>query len=377
MSRSHFQSRKLGFGYDIFIEVTGTLEAEGLLVRRVGYPRWGAPKGQKQGATTCFQMTDGMLALADAFGVSTDNWEDHWTLRPEFGSDQVDKRLELRARRKSQRGQKQPAVDLPVDLSDPGAAELDAQIARINRFLLSQDIDGLSFHGLRRIFNNGDQPDFAWNKGGRFYSAPGGQAYERWNADLRQRVITIDGKRVVEVDLKASHLTLLHALAGQPFNPTNDPFYDPYKTEDFPRLVVKLWVAQALGSSNPRPFQWSKKSQADYEQDRPGQWLQDAFPISEVGAVVKHKHPLLIELRFLRFSTLDLQYHEAEILRRAMEKLIFPHGIPVLPIHDALIVPHTLAAEAERCLKDAFKEYVEGVTGIECQVVPDVTLKEG
>lgn len=238
--------------------------------------------------------------------------------------------------------------------------------------LLSHDIDGLTFHGLRRIFNDGDQPDFAWNKGGRFYSIRGGNAYERWNADLRQRLITINGERVEEVDLRASHLTLLHALAGVDF----DPSADPYEVEDLPRIVVKLWVAQAIGSSNPVARRWSKTSQAHYDEERPGQWLEDEFPIRQVAAAVKDKHPLIIDIGVLGYSTLDLQYHEAEILRLAMERLMFTKDIPVLPIHDALIVPQTRTEEAARSLKSAFKEYVEGVTGRACLVVPNVTLKE-
>lgn len=376
MSRSHFPSVELGFGYDIFVQVTRALEAEGLLVRRVGYPLWGRPKGQKQSAATCFLMTDGMLAMAATHGVSPETWADHWTLRPELTLDQENKRLELRKRRKSKEGKKLPSEAHPFDLSNSRAAELDAQIARINQFLLSQNIDGLSFQGLRRIFNDGDQPDFTWNKGGRFYSIPGGQAYERWGADLRQRLITINGEQVAEVDLKASHLTLLHAIAGEPFLPSDDPLYDPYTIPGLPRHVVKLWVAQTIGSSNPMADRWSRTSQADYEEERPGQRLRHAFPIREVAAAVKDEHPLLIDVGVLGYSTLDLQYHEAEILRLAMEQLMFAQGIPVLPIHDALIVPRTRTAEAERCLKEAFKGYVEVVTGRPCLVVPNVTLKE-
>lgn len=371
MSRSHFPSGKLGFGYDIFTEVVGALEAEGLLRRRVGYPRWGAPMGEKQGAATCFDITDRLIGMAAAAGVTTGDWEAHWTLRPSsVGED--GKRLELRAKRKTWRGDKLPSVELPVDLSDPKAAELDAQIERINRFLLSQDIDGLTFQGLRRIFNDGDQPDFAWNKGGRFYSIPGGQAYEQWNADDRQDRIIIKGEAVTEVDLRASHLTLLHALSGHPFDPSKDPYF----IKDLPRLVVKLWVAQAIGLSNPTAKQWSRKSREGYSEALPGSWLEDDYPIRTVAGAVKKKHPLLIDLQSLGFSTLDLQYREAEILRLAMKQLMFAQGIPVLPIHDALIVPRSRTAEAERCLKDAFKKYVEGVTGRPCSVVPNVTLKE-
>ncbi|ANK12764.1 hypothetical protein A9D12_07205 [Erythrobacter neustonensis] len=373
MSRSHFRAGSLGFGYDMFIEVTRALEVKGLLVRRVGYPKWGAPKGERQGAATCFLMTDALWRLAGALGVTSGDWEDHWTLKPHqvLGGDQ--KRVELRKRRKLIRGVKQPSEALSVDLSDPRASELDAQIERINQYLLGQDIDGLAFHGLRRIFNDGDQPDFAWNKGGRFYSTLGGQAYERWNADLRQRLISIKGKRVTEVDLKASHLTLLHALADEPF----DPSEDPYEVEDLPRIVVKLWVAQAIGASNPGARKWSKTSQAHFAEERPGQRLEDQFSIREVAAHVKAKHPLLVDVGVLGHSTLDLQFHEAEILRLAMERLMFTHDIPVLPIHDALIVPQTRTQEAARCLKEAFRDYVEGVTGRSCPLVPNVTLKEG
>jgi hypothetical protein len=176
---------------------------------------------------------------------------------------------------------------------------------------------------------------------------------------------------VAEVDLRASHLTLLHALAGEPFDPSSDP----YEVEDLPRVVVKLWVAQAIGASNPTARRWSKTSQANYEDERPEQWLEDEFPIREVAADVKAKHPLLIDVGFLGYSTLDLQFHEAEILRLAMEQLMFAQGIPVLPIHDALIVPRMEAAVAERCLKEAFRDYVERVTGRACLVVPNVTLK--
>lgn len=374
MSRSHFPSAKLGFGYDIFTEVVVALEDKGLLVRRVGYPRWGAPKGQKQGAATCLQMTDPLIGKAAAVGVTTGDWEAHWTLRP-CAVVPDGKRLELRAKRKTERGDKLPSEELPVDLSNPRAAELDAQIERINRFLRSQDIDGLAFMGLRRIFNDGDQPGFDWNKGGRFYSIRGGQAYERWNSKDRQARIIINRQPVVEVDLKASHLTLLHGLVGEPFGLSDDPNDEPYVVPGLPRDVVKLWVAQAIGSSNPVAKRWSRRSQADYEEERPGQRLEHAFPIREVAGAVKDKHPLLIRLRTLGYSTLDLQFHEAEILRLAMEQLMFTQGIPVLPIHDALIVPRRDAVVAERCLKEAFRDYVEGVTGRPCQALPNVDMK--
>lgn len=372
MSRSSFSSKgHLGFGYDIFSQVVRALEGEGLLTRKTGYPKWGAPPGERTGTATCFNLTEKMIELAVTHEVLLDDWSDHWTLKTSRGATVGRPVILLRAKRKTIKGEKQPAKSLPVDWSNARVQAIEEQMQRINAYLQSQKIDGLAFTGLRRIFNNGDQEDFDWNKGGRFYSMADGQSYERWPARYREALLTINDEPTTEVDLRASHLTLLHALTGEKFDPSDDP----YHIEEYPRIIVKLWVAQAIGSSNPRPSQWSKKSKADYEEERPGCDLQVDFPCREVGAAVKNKHSLLVDLGFLRLSTLDLQYHEAEILRRAMEKLMFERGIPALPIHDALIVPQSFAGGAEDCLKLAFEEHVEDVTGDGCLVVPNVTLK--
>lgn len=372
MSRSNFSSKgHLGFGYDIFSQVVRALEGEGLLTRRIGYPKWEAPRGERTGTATCFSLTAKMIDLADAHEVLLDHWSDHWTSKTSRGAITSGPLVSLRAKRETIRGEKQSAKSLPVDWSNPKVQAINGQMERINAFLQAEQIDGVAFAGLRRLFNNGDQDDFDWNKGGRFYSARGGQAYEFWPARYRQDLITINGELVTEVDLRASHLTLLHALRGEAFDPTDDP----YKTDEFPRIIVKLWVAQAIGSANPRPKQWSRKSKADYEKERPGCWLQEDFPIREVGSVATIKHPLLVDLRNLGLSTMDLQFHEAEVLRLAMEKLMFQCGLPVLPIHDALIVPRPHTELAEGCLKAAFEDYIEEVTGKPCLVVPNVTLK--
>ena len=80
-----------------------------------------------------------------------------------------------------------------------------------------------AFPGLRRIFNNGEVPDYAWDKGGRYYSLPGGHYYETWSADKRRSAIKINGEAVEEADLRASHLTLLHALMGWRFDAHVEP----------------------------------------------------------------------------------------------------------------------------------------------------------
>src|SRR4029077_3184664 len=120
------------------------------------------------------------------------------------------------------------------------ALELEQQVRSLNEFLDRFDLRGGSHRGYVRIFNQGDDPAFNWNKGGRLYSQ-GDQSYQRLKQTERLRM-TIHGEEVVEIDIRASYLTIYHAHYGAPLDP--DPERDPY---DLPGLgaearnVVKLW----------------------------------------------------------------------------------------------------------------------------------------
>ena len=324
---------------------------------------------------TTFRLTPQALALVEERGVQVAHWPTHWRLK----GDQVMPApkgapvLFLRSTRERFAGKKADAVDLPFDHKNPDVAKIETGVKALNAFLEKQEIGNISFRGLRRIFNEGDQRNYEWNKGGRYYSIPGGHTYERRGSEWRRSVITINSEAVDEVDLRASHLTLLHALLGEPF----DPREDPYGLPDLPRALVKAWVSQAIGASNPRPRQWSARVQAEYEEERPGQWLQDHFVIREVGAAVQARHPLLIELKACGLGPLDLQFHEAEILRLAMEDLMLKQGIPVLPMHDAIIAPRSALGQAQEALERAFASHVNAVTGHRSVVLPKVTCKGG
>jgi len=375
-SRGDFSVERLGFGYDIFVAVRDALAGAGLLQVTAGAPRW-APVFDRftvrGGDATTYRLTQEAVDLASSFQVPASAWGTHWrrTSDRNLTAPTDVPRLVLRTKPGRVAGKKQDPVDLQVDPSDIRARSILSGIESLNGFLRDQSIGGLAFPGLRRIFSNGDQTDFEWNKGGRYYSLPGGHRYEAWGAEKRGESIKLNGEPVVEVDLRASHLTLLHALLREPFSSDADP----YDIEDWPRAVVKAWVSQAIGASNPVPRQWSKTSEAEYEAERPGQFLGEAFPIRQVGADVKTRHPVLVDLRVCGFGALDLQYHEAEILRLAMEDLMLTQGIPVLPIHDALISPCSKVLETQRALVRAFSTQVERVTGRPSLVHPKVTLK--
>lgn len=85
------------------------------------------------------------------------------------------------------------------------------------------------------------------------------------------------------------------------------------------------------------------------------------------------RYPFLGDLPSLGIASLDLMYHEAEIIRLAMEDLMDNHGIGFLPVHDALMVAkgnETIAAEA---LGSAFTRYFRDILGKANPPVPRIS----
>jgi hypothetical protein len=375
MSPKDIPAKTLGFGHAIFTEVLTALQHAGLLSVTIGQPRWRKAFGKVHnfnGQTTTFQATPALIDLATSHGVEVADWPAHWRStdgRP-AATKPTEPRLELRGEKVRFRGKKQDAQVVAIDFTKPRVSELLEGINKLNGYLSEQQIGGIAFPGLRRIFNDGDAPDYAWNKGGRYYSLAGGHRYETMGAHRRLERITLNGDKVGEADIRASHLTLLHALMDAHL----DLSRDPYSVDGLDRDLVKWWCTQAIGSSNPKSRQWTSDAKETYAARHNGRQLQKDHPIAQVGEAVRARHPVLGELKTCGISTLDLQYHEAEILRLAMEELI-EAAVPVLPIHDGLIVSLKHLTLAECALVRAFREHVGGVIGHPPMVIPQVISK--
>jgi hypothetical protein len=77
--------------------------------------------------------------------------------------------------------------------------------------------------------------------GGRWYAVGNEGNYQLLSETERLR-ITIDGEPIVEADVRASHLSIMHGLLGQPL-----PEGDPYGFPDVPRSVAKAPRRSARG----------------------------------------------------------------------------------------------------------------------------------
>jgi len=76
---------------------------------------------------------------------------------------------------------------------------------------------------LYRLFNRGNFADFNFNKGGRLYCA----SDDNWQSidSETRKGIEIDGEPTVELDVRASHLAILHGLHGKSLDTQADPYH--------------------------------------------------------------------------------------------------------------------------------------------------------
>jgi hypothetical protein len=101
-------------------------------------------------------------------------------------------------------------------------------IVELNEFIDQFVIRAGGTHrGYYRQFECGDHQQFECNLGGRLYSQDGKHSYQQL-AGVERRKMTINGKPVCEVDVRASTLTIFQASVGQPLDFSNNPDLDPY-----------------------------------------------------------------------------------------------------------------------------------------------------
>lgn len=183
--------------------------------------------------------------------------------------------------------------------------------------------------------------------------------YGRWHAygteevyqatpGHRRRSIRIGGQPTVELDVQASHLTILRQLAGLPRWTEGDPYGD---LPGVPREAAKAWGLQVIGNGSVARA-WSKKASA----------AAKATDYAAVRDAMIARHPCLADPA--RYLPVDMQGEldlpakalmppyivalEAEAMTLAM-RMLRGQDVLSLPVYDSLIVP----AEAEQMARDA------------------------
>jgi hypothetical protein len=240
---------------------------------------------------------------------------------------------------------------LTINKTDPAYIAAAEQVNRINAYMAPQLITGCKHDGFIRIYNHGDQDGFAYNMGGRLYSKASGVSYQNMEKHNRHDM-RINGEPVVELDIRASFLTILYAQRGI----APDPSIDPYTFGSIPREVIKAWIAMTLGYDRFHS-NWSDETVEKLIEDE-GIDLRKSYAIDTVRAAVIDEHPILHAWPNSTVRWQDLQYQESSAIIDAVEALGLRHDITALPLHDALLVQRSNIDTASEVLADTFRKRI-------------------
>jgi hypothetical protein len=233
--------------------------------------------------------------------------------------------------------------------------KLERQLKELNAFFDGFDLKSGTHRGYLRVFNNGNHAKFNWNMGGRLYSYNEGN-YQQMDRTSRL-LMTINGDGVCELDIRASYLTIFHALHGEQLDPDRDP-YDVPELGPEARDVVKMWVTASFGNNAPIT-KWPRELVAKYR-ERTGNKLGKRYSAVKVGEKVMQRFPLLDRLQDGEHGWAELMYLESQAMFATMLELM-AEQIPSLAVHDSIIVPHWGRQKAIKVLTKHYRAFTEAI----------------
>ena len=342
--------------YEQLRPVIAGLVALGFIGRHAGV-RYGTDLGDSQtyyrGKAARYWPLPPLLTLAVSHGLSPATLAKDVVVVPSKVPPKVTAPVmvrELRDRAKARRGRERGA---PLHASRLGGA-LEAvrkDVESANAYAGTQSVSGCLPPRWYRVFG----PDVML--GGRWIAGGVEGTYQSMKARDRA-AIRIDGESVAEVDVAASHLTLMLGLLGLPL-----PEGDPYELPAIPRAAVKAWVTQTLGKGSAVTRPWSAPALKRLPE------LARYAP-REVGAAVIARFAFLrapgtavvlaagldrlaLHGTPARLLTNRLMALEANALTLAMGRLRAADTF-AMPLHDALLGRRSAVPTAQRELAAAF-----------------------
>jgi hypothetical protein len=346
--RSQFSDAPVN--YDMFMRALDGLKALGLVEHRKGRTlsrdtgfgfRVTVP-----GRAARFSPTPKLLKLAGEHGITSANVDNHFFPEPPTNP------LVLRDYA-SGRGQNKERGRIITNYTrTPKTERLERDVKELNEFLAGIKLTGGRHEGYQRIFNN-----CAWDKGGRLYSVGDGN-YQQLSEDKRLDMM-INGEPVAEIDIRASHLTIYHAMVGEPLGDLGDP----YARVGITRNVAKRWCVESLGNGSPKT-KWSPEVIKEYREK--GQELPKARKVAEA---MLEAFPALKRLKDQPQRDLwaDLQFQEAEAIIATMLILKRRYGVPSYSMHDGLLAPRGKWGLAKDVLAGEYRR----VVGVEPMLTVD------
>jgi hypothetical protein len=340
--------------YDMFMRALAGLRALGLVEQQKGRTRYREAgfddiRVTVAGRASRFWATSKLLQLAEEHGINSGNVEEHF--RPELSQHP----LVLRDWSTGGRGQDKERGRRIKYKRTAETDRLEQDVRELNEFLARFTLTGGRHEAYQRTFNNSE-----WNKGGRL-SSIGEGSYQQLS-EAQRLEMKIDGEPVAEIDIKASHLTIYHAMVGDPLDGRSDP-YARVAPLGIDRDVAKRWCLETFGNGRPKTKwsaeaikEWREKAQQLPKARKVRKAMLEAFPTLKQ----LDEHPRLD-------LWADLQFREAEAIIGTMLVLMRRHGVPSYAIHDSLVVPRRKWELARDTLKQEFRK----VVGVEPMLTVD------
>jgi len=339
MSANYFTD--LIVGYQTFRQIVNGLNGLGLIAIYDGKNSrpldWGeGVKTYFGGLATRFKPLQPLIDKTAEYGLSEEAFHEHFHII--MPSNVVEVRASKEAGGK--RGKKMKLS------SFPRSQQIINDITAINDFLSTFTYEGIVFTGLRRLFNESDRDNFDFNLGGRLYPS-GSLGYMGMNS-LERSSITINQEAIVEIDINASYLTILHALKGIAMPDAEDM----YAIGGLPREVVKKWITITLGADNFHA-KWLKGNIKDFKETCES--YDASMTAKAVERVVLEHFPLMRDWPKQEVRWSNLMFIESEVIISTMQELMLKHQVPSLPVHDCIIVRKSDQELAMRVLSEQFK----------------------
>jgi hypothetical protein len=140
---------------------------------------------------------------------------------------------------------------------------------------------------------------------------------------------------VVEIDLRASYLTIFHAWHGVQLDAHKDPYVIPELGEEA-RDIVKLWVAASFGSTTPLR-KWPSDLLRDYEEEHKRPLDTKRYTVAKLREKIIAHHPILarwgepLDGRVRTWA--DLMFDESRVIVDTMLWLMRSKDVPSLAVN--------------------------------------------
>lgn len=304
-----------------------------------------------------------LLDLATVHGVVPETLQRDFQFAPPTRAPAVKHPVELKNFELQEKWGGETTSHRIASMNDAEAHSLITDVVKHNDLAKGLSFEGCAPPRWKRVFHG------AWQAHGRWYVVGTDGTYQSLSAQ-RRAGIRINREAIVELDVKASHLTILRALAGFP-PMTGDPYAIP-GLEAVGRKTIKQWVLETIGSGKAIA-RWSSRTDEAIKQERTAPSLRGPILavhpyLAEAGLLVPQSLATGLSVPAVRLVNPYVSWLEAEAMTEAMRALR-QLNVLAMPVHDSLIVPVGAKEDAVQAIKEGFQRV--------CGTVPTIEDKTG